>query len=291
MASFQAPEGFERLTDVVFLYTPGPDPDVTIAPTLKNGNTDAPPDLILLATWMGAGPRHVLKYTSGYQSLFPFARIVLIVNGPSDIILYSAKAQRKRVEPVVEIIKSTTNKTPGRKPRILLQTMSNGGAYQISKVAEVFKETEGLPLPVNAIIVDSAPGKDSISGSTRAFMLGLPKSWIVQTIGAVVMYGVMVFSVVAQTLTWQEQIVTGLRKNLLDKSLFNPSASRCYIYSKADEMVWWKDVQEHASEARATGWHNVEEVVFESSAHCGHMRTHEKEYWDAVLTTWKTGAS
>ncbi|KAF2492369.1 hypothetical protein BU16DRAFT_111782 [Lophium mytilinum] len=291
MPTFQAPEGFERLTDVVFLYTPSSDPDATIAPTSSNGNSDDPPDLILLATWLGAGPRHVLKYTSGFKTLFPLAQIVLIITGPADVIIYSAKAQRKRVGPAAKIIKSLINSTSNRKPWILLHTMSHGGAYQILQVAEAFKEAEGFPLPVNAIIVDSAPGKDTIRGSARAVLSGLPKSWLVQAIGTVVLYSVMAIVAIAQTVTGQDQLVTRLRKGLHNKSLFSPSASRCYIYSKSDEVVGWKDIHDHAFEARALGWPEVEELVFESSSHCGHVRGHEEEYWSAVLATWKAGVS
>jgi hypothetical protein len=100
----------------------------------------------------------------------------------------------------------------------------------------------------------------------------------------------MVFSVVAQTVLWQDQLVTRVRKNLNDKTLFNPKAGRCYIYSKADDMVHWEDVKEHAEESKAMGWPNVEELRFKSSPHCGHIRGHEQEYWGAVLATWKTAA-
>lgn len=59
----------------------------------------------------------------------------------------------------------------------------------------------------------------------------------------------------------------------------------CYIYSKADKMVEWTDIREHAEEARNRGW-TVEEEVFEDSAHCAHFSADGERYTEAVKRIW-----
>ena len=59
---------------------------------------------------------------------------------------------------------------------------------------------------------------------------------------------------------------------------------RVYIYSPADELTDWKDVEAHAAEAKSKGC-SVALEKYERSAHVSHMRKDENRYWEIVRKT------
>ena len=58
-----------------------------------------------------------------------------------------------------------------------------------------------------------------------------------------------------------------------------------YLYSESDQMVDWRDISEHAEEARGKGW-EVEEIRFVGSGHCGHLVRDQEVYSRAVDRMW-----
>jgi hypothetical protein len=50
-------------------------------------------------------------------------------------------------------------------------------------------------------------------------------------------------------------------------------------------MVDWIDVHSHAEKARNKGW-DVEEIIFEDTAHVNHMAKHEERYLTVVNSVW-----
>ena len=69
----------------------------------------------------------------------------------------------------------------------------------------------------------------------------------------------------------------------------NEKGRTVYLYSKDDKQVDWKDIQEHAEQARKSGFH-VEETVFEGSGHCAHHSLHREKYEEVVKDSWEEGA-
>lgn len=67
--------GFSQLDDSTSFYQP-PDPSNGEAATLQD--KQQAPDLIVFCAWMSAQPKHIAKYTAGYQKLYPHAAILLI---------------------------------------------------------------------------------------------------------------------------------------------------------------------------------------------------------------------
>ena len=65
---------------------------------------------------------------------------------------------------------------------------------------------------------------------------------------------------------------------------------RLYLYSQADEMVPWTEVEEHAEEARKAGL-DVRMERFEGSPHVAHARTDPERYWGAVKKVWEDATS
>jgi len=64
---------------------------------------------------------------------------------------------------------------------------------------------------------------------------------------------------------------------------------RTYIYSEADALVDWRDVESHAAAAVEKGLPsaNVRLEKFEGSMHVAHARADEGRYWRVVRETWE----
>jgi hypothetical protein len=80
--------------------------------------------------------------------------------------------------------------------------------------------------------------------------------------------------------------VTVARAAINDRSLVqaaNPKGvlSRCYMYSDADELVNWRDVESHADASEARGW-VVRRELFKGAPHVSHMKVEPERYWGIV---------
>ncbi|KAL0578970.1 hypothetical protein V5O48_003010, partial [Marasmius crinis-equi] len=60
---------------------------------------------------------------------------------------------------------------------------------------------------------------------------------------------------------------------------------RTYLYSKADELVPFGEVDEHVRKGKDLGL-NVRNEVFETAPHVALARTEPARYWGAVKDTW-----
>ncbi|KAB8067239.1 hypothetical protein BDV29DRAFT_186542 [Aspergillus leporis] len=84
-----------------------------------------------------------------------------------------------------------------------------------------------------------------------------------------------------------------MRRTLLDEETVGPAPQRddpgyvCYMYSKEDRMTDWRDVWDHAQEAKEKGW-KVDEVLFEGTGHCAHMPDNPARYAEAVEKAWNS---
>lgn len=70
----------------------------------------------------------------------------------------------------------------------------------------------------------------------------------------------------------------------MENGFINVLTSRLYVYSRADVMIPWRDVQAHAAKARYPGGCAVvEEVMFERTPHCGHGIEEPEKYWASIM--------
>ena len=67
--------GFVQLDDTTSIYWPSDSYNAAMA-TLQDKQQE--PDLIVFCSWMSAAPKHIAKYTDGYQRLFPNTPILLV---------------------------------------------------------------------------------------------------------------------------------------------------------------------------------------------------------------------
>lgn len=230
---------------------------------------------------MNASPRHVAKYTSGYQKLFPTSRILVVATSTMHFLLQPTRQRVLELEPVLDMLK---NLRPNEK--VLLHSFSTGGATAVSLIARSYRARTGRPLPIAKAVFDSSPGTAGYASSVRAFSAALPKNNIIAWgVGAAFLRVLLGLWFIVETVTARENIVDVVRRGLNDRKLFATEAARMYIYSGKDEMIRWQDVEAHAEEARAKGY-KVEKVRYLDSAHAGHLLQDEGRYWGAVARLW-----
>jgi hypothetical protein len=136
------------------------------------------------------------------------------------------------------------------------------------------------------MVLDSMPGHGTYKRSLDAIVSSMPPSPLVRVPGTLLTCVYLAILLVIGHVLGVENIVQRLRAALNDKQLFAAEAPRLYAYSKADTMVWWGAVEEHAKAAEDLGW-EVERARFEGSAHVGHILEDAERYWGAVRRIWE----
>ncbi|KAK4158734.1 hypothetical protein QBC43DRAFT_339748 [Cladorrhinum sp. PSN259] len=318
-----------------------------------------PPEIIIIASWTGASSRHVEKYTSTYNSIFPGVPILVLTTVVSDLAIHSKDHKIKSLVPAVNYLltrqipskadsipkagqpfysstaqstQSTINEEglfnpyysepllqpptqtqtqthhPPRRPftSILLHAFSEGGSYTSVCLATLYRSLSSSPssisssqptkIPVSALILDSTPGhKPSQSRARSAFAKSLPRPSFFGSVSWVPSF-VPFLAVSLSTLTLKVLDRYQEGKNffdltfaaLNDSTLFpleGHNVPRLYLFSEQDEIVLWKDIEEHA---RVAGVKSLC-VRFKGTGHCAHIcgEQQKKIYWGAVKAVWE----
>lgn len=241
-----------------------------------------PPKIIVLAFWMNAPPRALVKYVKEYRLLAPTARIIFLLSSTQDFTLSATTAaQEARVAPAVDAIRGFD----GPDNPVFLHMFSNGGVCNGAHVLAEYKKTTGKPLCVSSMIFDSAPGKPTFTAAVRAFSFRLPRMWVVRLICQVLLYLTLVlFGLIRRVIRLPDDI-TQSRATVNDPGLLHGASKdtrrRCYIYSETDRLVDYKDVESHAFDAKMNGW-SVFLERFQGTPHVGHMKADPERYWKIV---------
>jgi len=258
--------------------------------TRRNQKHDAP-NAILLFAWMGAEPKHIAKYTSAYIKLFSTASIILIRTNLFDILFLPSTTLKRRYETALAKILSLsqTSKRNDTEPRVLAQAFSNGGAFAFLHFTHFYHALAGSAPPIDALILDSGPAIGDYARGVAAIMALAPTSPVVR-------YPVLFLLNVLLRLLWVRDTVlrrkTVVRRTyfeLNEPGLLPNGIPRLYLYSKADKMVDWREVEAHARNAEESGASGKAELVrFERSEHVAHIREDAGKYWNAVRVCWES---
>ncbi|KAL3479734.1 hypothetical protein BJX99DRAFT_221665 [Aspergillus californicus] len=269
------------------IYTQEPD-------TSAEDTGDYPPT-ILIAFWMNASSRALVKYVAQYRRLAPRAKIIFIRTASSEFILRPTKrAQYARLAPAVEALQASS---PKESP-VFTHMFSNGGVFATTYLLEAYQKATGHSLLVSSTVIDSAPGIATLKASIRAFSYILPKQWILRLLGKVLLYTylgtMLMFGAVLNRVFGVRDAVRVTRQLINDPRIMAGSGlgsrsgsgqgsppHRCYIYSEADELVDYRDVESHAADAEAKGF-VVRREKFLGSPHVAHMMVDSERYWDVV---------
>jgi hypothetical protein len=270
-------DSFTWLNKIVSVYEPAryTNSDVTLGSSI----TPAPPNTILILSWAAAAPRHIEKYVALYTSNFPSARIILTTSCMENFIFRSKEKQRHLVAPVVAGLQDK----PG--DRLLVHIFSNGGAKQWATINSEYFNTTGHVLKNDLTIIDSAPGRPRYQQSLATLIRILPRPLVLRIPLSIGFSVILAFMFVGDLFPGHENVVDAMWRELNDSRLMSEPARRCYIYSAEDDVIDWKDVEDHARQAEASGW-SVIMVKFDGSQHVAHLRQDSIKYWEAIESAW-----
>ncbi|KAK2766225.1 hypothetical protein FQN54_007741 [Arachnomyces sp. PD_36] len=262
---------------------------VTLSPTVymrdpsKNGlsTTNRSPTTIVILFWMNADSRHTAKYLSEYIKLAPTARIIYVTTTIQDFIIRPSPAyQQQRLKPAVDAIRASAETETGGS--VFLHAFSNAGVFAARHLSAAYLDATGEKLPLKSMVLDSAPGKATFSVTVKVLSYLIPRSGLLRFFGKVLIYAFTMFYWMVARLARLEDEVMVSRKAVNDATLVPEEIERCYIYSDKDELVGWKNVEEHSHEAEKKGW-NVTREKFVGAPHVGNMRIDPERYWRIIM--------
>ncbi|KAL8756891.1 MAG: hypothetical protein Q9199_002618 [Rusavskia elegans] len=226
------------------------------------------PKIIVLCSWMSAHPTHVLKYVQGYRSRYPASRILVIQSTPPDLFYRRASTQQHHLAPAMSAILSSCSINSDA-PEIILHVFSNGGSHQARNLLLAYRRVTSAPFPPHVTIFDSCPGRATFRRSVLALSSALPPSWFARLILLGLIYAVVsVYWIIFVPLSLTDPIER-VRQTLNSRTIMGRETRRCYIYSEADSMVGWRDVEAHARSAVENGF-VVQREKYGASEHCSH---------------------
>lgn len=248
------------------------------------------PELILVLSWMGARDVHIAKYIAKHRELFPSSRILLI-RSPASHVFWPSLA-RRHIPPAIRILRefaepeSAAATAAGRKPRILLHILSNGGVSTAARIRELLRKELGtdsagnrLVIPRYALCLDSCPGNFQWQSTHRALLQSLPR-WTSPLVHFVIAVAWVIYKL-RLTRPAQNLNADALRRG----SLLPRETQRTYLYGTADAVIDWRHVEDHARRAEESGF-RVRREKFEGGEHVSLVRKEGQRYWQAVKETW-----
>ncbi|KAL9123333.1 MAG: hypothetical protein Q9187_000113 [Circinaria calcarea] len=280
---------FQDLGQNIFLYKP----EVDDAEALGSKEKDnlPPPSLVILCTWLGgATTKRIDKYIIKYQQFFPNACILLIRTTILDITLHSFRQIRARLVParnaICTILGDRDFVDDSSDGCVLLHIFSHGGCNTGIQLALSMRENR-MPIPLRGIIFDCCPGDATFQKAYNAAVLSLPRCQPAQSIGRLALYPIIAAITGLQHFGVMNS-VREMRAQLNGSAVFGTHAARLYLYSVADQMVEWQDVQSHLKAARTQGY-RADGVMFYSSPHCALILEDKVRYWAAIQNFWQFG--
>jgi hypothetical protein len=253
---------------------------VWTSPAYLSHSQEKPP-LILIFGWNSAAAKHIAKYTTSYQKLFNKSQVLLVRCFTRDMF-----RRTEEYAPLLKPAMDLLNEHVKSGGEVLVHSFSNGGGSQVNEFAKAWKAQYATVMPMRLQILDSSPTKGPWMKSHAAISASLPKDVFWRWFGGILVHLLLVCTFVVWTAKRKENKMVILCRELNDTAIFDKTVPRVYLYSRADQMVGFEEVEEHADIAESKGW-DVQRVVFEKSPHCGHIREDEAKYWAAIMEAWK----
>uniref|UniRef100_V5EYN3 Uncharacterized protein n=2 Tax=Kalmanozyma brasiliensis (strain GHG001) TaxID=1365824 RepID=V5EYN3_KALBG len=250
-----------------------------LRPIDRSNGLKRAPSHVLIFGWMDAPIRLVAKYAQPYTVLFPNATVLIQL---SDGKSYLAREQVRR-EQMQRVISEITTPLPRQEKDVgdstvtlidhaeatgveeggfVIHSFSDGGAGNLAIFLDEMARRKGTTPRVHSLIMDSSPGKSNPRTGSYAFTMHLANR---PRVRAVVQF--LVFISLYLMKIWAKVTGQPARGELMRKRLnslrswswvtashagsqrkeeagdFPP---RMYMYTKADKLIPWQFVEEHA---------------------------------------------
>lgn len=144
---------------------------------------------------------------------------------------------------------------------LVIHSFSDGGASNLAAALKAIAQEDEIAQP-KAVVFDSSPGRTSATSGSRAFTMVLAKRpflrYIVRSALWVVLATVLLLKRIIGSRTWSDDVRDALNSPRRWASSTSSSSSsgggaklppRLYLYSRADELIAWSAVEEHARAA------------------------------------------
>ncbi|ATY61705.1 hypothetical protein A9K55_007026 [Cordyceps militaris] len=281
--------GFARLSDQVFVRSGD-------AETGADSTTN--PDIVVIYGWGDCLPQHVAKYADGYRAAFPRAQQVVVLSPIAKALFTTREQRRGHMTPVVEHLFGPPGLGAAETgATILVHAMSNTGAVNFAATLDAYAARFGRPMPHALFVMDSTPGATDLSWAnlkrwSRAMALGTAK-WFPWPFAATQSLWALLFLLHTLYLWLRRRQHAGAWSRVAahQEEFATREARRLYMYSKDDDLIGYREIEEHAEESKKLGY-AVDVKEFFGSGHVGHMRLHPDEYWKAIQQSWgRTTAS
>ncbi|KAK3320425.1 hypothetical protein B0T19DRAFT_429601 [Cercophora scortea] len=268
--------------------------------TTTTTTTTTSPKLIILATWMGARDAHIAKYLLPYTSLYPTSAILLLRSSLRDFLFpRSGTSTLAAAVPYIQTIfppssssqtSTTTTTTTTTNPELHIHVFSNGGSLTLHTLTTLLlhsPSSSSFKFPSHTLVFDSAPSQYSYARSLIAVAAPLTPTQR------------LVFAPLVHLLCTYLMLLNLAAGDGFAKvaAAHNDTAGRAgsevrrtYVYSEEDALVDFRDVEQHAEEARGRGL-RVKLVKVVGTAHVAHARGEEggRRYWEVVKACWRGG--
>jgi hypothetical protein len=249
------------------------------------------PTTVIIYGWGDGQPKHVAKYADGYRTLYPQAKIIMVLAPILGTIYQSVERRTESMGPVIDEVFPTPYEN---NERVLIHVMSNTGVVAFASTLNCYRARYGetMQLPYTFLVFDSTPGGTDFADNavrwSRAMTVGT-KAWFPWPVA---MTQAMWFMFLCATnapeyLAGKETLAAFSRRAMNDMGLCSRDGSRLYLYSKEDDLIGWEDIEDHATIARSKGYKTMTEL-FVGSAHVAHMRDHPEQYWQAIQRGWSS---
>lgn len=159
--------------------------------------------------------------------------------------------QQMRFKSILPLLQNDSDS----KPEILLHMFSNAGAHQACQLARSYQAHNQTSLKVSAMILGSTPGVATYARITDAMIIGLPSIPILHQLLTCLVYGLVGLIWLQSSISGRVNLVEKARRDLNNSKLVGSKRGKLYLYSIADKMVGWEDVESHAMEAEKMGEH------------------------------------
>ena len=259
-----------------------------------------PPTLIIIVGFTHSSKKSIAPYVARYAALYPHARITVLESHFADMSPFPVSTRRSRERGFDEIFRilephgpagSEEDGSPDSAHRVVVHVFSGGGQSRFGGLAAAFRRRFGRALPVRLLVLDSAPAPSRLGLKTRAAAatIKVPYGWL----GTVLLVPLALwtaFMITWTAVTWQTDPLDYAFRGLNDPALVPRQGLRLYVLSRSDSILDWREVAEHAAEARGQGY-EVRELEVVGSGHVAHAKTDPERYWKAIVAAWHEASS
>ena len=211
---------------------------------------------------------------------------MVITTSINDLTYRTSRKKRRALLPAIAAITSSSTFNTN----ILLHAFSEGGSSTSVHFAKAFLARTRHRLPLTTLILDSCPGTLHFTNLANTARNTVPNNPTAQVFASLIAYAIVASYWITFLLIGDREDVDNPKDlnaktkiALNDRTLWNTMVSRAYLFSKADKLINWRSVLEHARDAESRGALVFVEL-FEKSSHCAHIRAKEdaERYWSMV---------